>query len=89
MKRLLLPAFIALSIACSAQKQKQKIDTVVNKSPEYYSLVGLKQNFQLLNLLIMSPNDVTPNQREALGAWLNKNTQRVTIKDSAAVKNPK
>jgi hypothetical protein len=77
MKQVLLIAAIVLSVSVSAQvksgspevgkteSKKEPVDTA-------YYLAGSRSDFQLLYKQLASPGDVTPNQLNALIAWMNK-----------------
>jgi len=66
MKQFFLIAAIIFSLSANAQtKEKPKADT-------NYVMVGKFADFQLLYKALMSPGDVTPNQVNALAAWIQK-----------------
>lgn len=89
MKKLIIALFVLLSLNASAQKAPAaKTDTVKLIQPPAtlanYILTGKLSDFQLMALAIFSPGDVTPNQKNTLSEWINKNLQPVA--DSATKK---
>jgi hypothetical protein len=74
MKKLLALILICGSLTSAAQTK----DTSGKKAKEVkadttdFVLLGKFQDFQLLFTAVVSPGDVTPNQIQALAAWVRK-----------------
>ena len=69
MKKIVLAILIFTSATCYGQSKK---DTTKTKVDSTYSLEGVMQEFQLLYTSIVSPDDITVNQKKYLIAWLQK-----------------
>ena len=68
--------FIAMAFVFSTSfAQTQPVDTT-KKDPVQY-LPGRESTFSLLYTALLSPDDITPNQKKALAEWILK--QRVTV----------
>jgi len=94
MKQITLIAGILLSIACTAQKEKQtgtqsKIQTSQGRVPDStFYIIGPSQNFKLLEKVIADPDNCTTNEKKAVYAWI---ANRIALKpaDSTGKKNEK
>ncbi len=79
MRKLITTIFILFSTYSFSQTQ-QPIDTTT------YHLTGKLSDFNLLFSALTQPDDITTNQKKALAAWIQKDTQPLYKKDSVTVK---
>lgn len=77
MKKTVTIILICFSLVSFGQKKDSTMKTspgtvMPQQDTSNYVLVGKLQDFQLLLVAISSPGDVTPNQVNALVAWIRK-----------------
>ncbi len=70
MKKIIITIIFLTSAICYGQKKKPVIDTLPVKDTSTYVLFGKFDDFNFLYKALTSPRDITPNQLDALVAWI-------------------
>jgi len=75
MRKIIVTIILVMGFAFSygqAIEKPKPVNNKVDTLPPNFALVGSINDFQLLLAAVVSPDDVTANQRKALDAWIRK-----------------